>query len=185
MGLVVGASRDRVISRSLATRSLMLTPACKLVSAAKQPAVSLLQFLIPTTRRSNLMARLDWVWLSLPGTSQDSAPGRAQSDCPRMHLACCCACLCQLHQLQSCVHPSAFREASASHHTRWPAHAPLMQSVMRSAVSCASTACLAHPASMTGPGLVQQRVGRGQRVPRGVSCITWQQPAAPVFCGCQ
>ena len=52
-GLVVGASRDRVISRSLATHSLMLTPACKLVSAAEQPAVSLLRSLISMMRRSS------------------------------------------------------------------------------------------------------------------------------------
>ena len=44
---MVGASRGQVISRSLATHGLMLTPACKQVSAAEQPMVCLLRSLIP------------------------------------------------------------------------------------------------------------------------------------------
>ena len=51
---MVGASRGRVISRSLAPRGLMLTPACKLVSAAEQPAINLLQILISMIRGSRL-----------------------------------------------------------------------------------------------------------------------------------
>ena len=56
---------------------------------------------------------------------------------------------------------------------------PLMQSVMRSAVSCTSSAWLVYPARVSVPDWLQQRVCKGQSARGGSRRITLQQPLAP------